>query len=404
MPQSSNLRLWLIVLGLSLGPAVSNGYARFAYGLLLPAMRQDLTWSFTQAGWINTANAIGYLVGALLALGLISRLGARRLFIAGMCLTAVALLLSGLTRDFWMLSAWRVLAGIGGAPVFIAGGALASALFGEDKQKNALAIAVYFGGGGFGMLLTGLVLPYLVDGFGIAIWPAAWLLLGAASLVAALPSCWAAVAAPEPAPPQTDGQRVSLPVPAMSPALVAYFLFGVGYIVYVTFLIAWMRAEGASTALVAGTWALMGTMVMASPFLWRRVLAAAHGGGAIALTSLATGAGILLPLIVAGPAGMLASAVLFGAAFFMVPTSTTTFGRKNLSGAQWGPSLALFTTVFSLGQIIGPVGAGIVADRTGGPTTGLAAAGLVLLAGAVVGALQRPLRRGPGPKFDRSVS
>lgn len=404
MPQSTNLRLWLIVLGLSLGPAVSNGYARFAYGLLLPAMRKDLTWSFTQAGWINTANAIGYLIGAVLALGLISRVGARWLFISGMCVTTAALLLSGLTRDFWMLSAWRVLAGIGGAPVFIAGGAIALALFGEDKQKNALAIAVYFGGGGFGMLLTGIVLPYLVHWFGIAIWPYAWLLLGAASFVAFLPSYWAAIAAPEPAPPQADGRWVSLPVLAMSPALIAYFLFGVGYIVYVTFLIAWMRAEGASTALVAGTWALMGTMVMASPFLWSRVLAAANGGGAIALTSLATGAGILLLLIFSGPAGALASAALFGASFFMVPTSTTTFGRKNLTGAQWGPSLALFTAIFSFGQIIGPVGAGIIADQTGGPTTGLAAAGLVLLTGAVVGALQRPLGRGPCPKFDQSVS
>ena len=38
----------------------TNGLARFAYGLLLPAMRADLDWNYTQAGWINTANAIGY--------------------------------------------------------------------------------------------------------------------------------------------------------------------------------------------------------------------------------------------------------------------------------------------------------------------------------------------------------
>src|SRR5262245_31387270 len=72
---------WLIVLGLSLGPAVSNGLARFAYGLILPAMRQDLSWSYTEAGWINTANAIGYLIGALLALRFVGTLGSRRLFI-----------------------------------------------------------------------------------------------------------------------------------------------------------------------------------------------------------------------------------------------------------------------------------------------------------------------------------
>ncbi len=359
-------------------------------------MREDLAWSFTQAGWINTANAIGYLLGSLLALGLISRWGAKVLFIAGFALTAAALLASALTRDFWLLSFWRVVAGIGGAPVFIAGGAMASALFAHDKAKNALAIDVYFGGGGLGMLLTGAVLPYMIDWYAVTVWPYAWWLLGLASHLFFLPAYWAALAAPEPAPvqPTADGRRRrGMPVLAMAPALAAYFMFGVGYIVYITFLIAWMRGEGAGTDLVAATWGVMGVMVMASPFIWSKVLARAMGGGAIALTSLAVGAGIMLPLIVPGPFGMLASAVLFGASFFMVPTSTTTFGRKNLPDELWGPSLALFTTVFSIGQIIGPVGAGFIADRTGGTGAGLAAAGAVLFAGALIGTLQRPLRR-----------
>ena len=131
---------WLIAVGLSLGPAVSNGLARFAYGLVLPAMRQDLSWTYTEAGWINTANAIGYLVGAVLALRFVATMGPRRLFIGGMVLITIALLASGLTRDFWLLSIWRVVAGIGGAPVFIAGGAMASTLFkGESWTIRASA-------------------------------------------------------------------------------------------------------------------------------------------------------------------------------------------------------------------------------------------------------------------------
>ena len=56
---SMGLTPWLVVAGLSLGPAVSNGLARFAYGLILPAMQADLSWNFTEAGWLNTANAAG---------------------------------------------------------------------------------------------------------------------------------------------------------------------------------------------------------------------------------------------------------------------------------------------------------------------------------------------------------
>ena len=50
-----------LALALSLGAAVSLGITRFAYGLLLPAMRADLGWSYTLAGAMNTVNALGYL-------------------------------------------------------------------------------------------------------------------------------------------------------------------------------------------------------------------------------------------------------------------------------------------------------------------------------------------------------
>ncbi len=47
---------------LCLSMAVANGLGRFAYALLLPAMREDLHWSYAQAGWLNTANALGYVL------------------------------------------------------------------------------------------------------------------------------------------------------------------------------------------------------------------------------------------------------------------------------------------------------------------------------------------------------
>ena len=57
----------LAAAGLSFGPAVAIGFARFAYALLLPGMRTDLAWTFAQAGAMNTANALRYLFGALVA-------------------------------------------------------------------------------------------------------------------------------------------------------------------------------------------------------------------------------------------------------------------------------------------------------------------------------------------------
>ena len=62
---------------LALGAAVSLGLARFSYALLLPPMRADLGWSYLTGGAMNTVNAAGYLVGALLTPRWIARHDAR---------------------------------------------------------------------------------------------------------------------------------------------------------------------------------------------------------------------------------------------------------------------------------------------------------------------------------------
>ena len=74
---------------LSLAAAVALGITRFAYGLLLPPMRQDLAWSYTLAGAMNTMNALGYLVGALLCPWALRRLGALTVLLAGAGLATV---------------------------------------------------------------------------------------------------------------------------------------------------------------------------------------------------------------------------------------------------------------------------------------------------------------------------
>jgi MFS family permease len=384
---------WLIVLGLSLGPAVSNGLARFAYGLILPAMRQDLSWSYTEAGWVNTANGIGYLVGALLALRTIGTLGARTLFIYGLILTTLALVASGFARDFWWFSLSRGLAGIGGAPVFVAGGAMVSTLFRDAPAKNALAIAIYFGGGGLGMMLTGLSMPLMIEELGPTSWQFMWLLLGNLSAIGTVPAVCAALYVP--VKPLGVGHKVEgrQPVGRMLPSLLGYFLFGVGYIVYMTFLVAWMRDQGANAQMVALTWSVLGAAVMLSPLVWRGVLARSTGGSALALVCVATAGGTILPQFWPGADGLLLSAAIFGLSFFMGPAAVTSFSRKNLPEAQWGQSVALYTTLFALGQTVGPVAAGLIADATKSLSFGLLVAGGTLLLGALVSVFQRALTK-----------
>src|SRR5450830_1073929 len=118
----------LLALALSLGAAVSLGITRFAYGLLLPTMREDLGWSYALAGAMNTANALGYLLGALATPWLLRRQGPERVLLGGAVLASLFMACSGFFTEAAPLLVQRLLAGAASALVFIAGGLMAARL------------------------------------------------------------------------------------------------------------------------------------------------------------------------------------------------------------------------------------------------------------------------------------
>ena len=198
-------RPWLVLAGLALGVTVTNGFARFSYGLILPAMQSDLGWNYAQAGWLNTANALGYIAGAVLTMLMIRQYSSTSLFSFGLITTTLALLATGLISDLWWQTLWRILVGFFGAMSFSTAGVLAAGLFPNDPRRNALAIAILFGtGGGLAIVLSGASLPLFLAHYGADHWPLAWIIIAAICLLF-LPLClWSAAQLKRPAPKQTD--------------------------------------------------------------------------------------------------------------------------------------------------------------------------------------------------------
>ncbi len=380
----------LIAFLLSFGPAVSNSFSRFAYALILPAMRSDLEWSYSQAGSINTVNALGYLVGALLTRALVTRLGNRLLFGWGMVITSTAIAATGFVRDFDALITVRVLAGVGGAAVFLCGGALSGNIFPQRPQLATTTIAIYFAGGGLGLMLSGVALPLLLEAQGSASWPLAWRGMGYASLLLTVAAAWAAWRIAEPGRMPGEARWELRPFAA---ELASYALFALGYIGYMTFVIAWMRVNGASTASVIAVWFVLGLATLLAPLVWRKPAQHWPGGRPLAAVMAVLTAGAALPLVSTHPAAMLLSAALFGLAMFSAPSSIGSFIKRALPSPAWGSAIATFTAVFAAGQIAGPVAIGWLADRSGSLQVGLAASAAVLAVGAALALAQRDLQQ-----------
>jgi MFS family permease len=382
-------RGFLIAFLLSFGPTVSNSFARFAYALVLPAMRADLQLTYSQAGWLNTANAFGYLAGAVLTWLLVRRTGNRLVFGAGMVLTSAALVATGLTHDLALLSIARVLAGIGGAMVFIAGGALSGNVFPGRPELATTTILLYFGGAGIGLMLSAVAIPSLLDARGDEAWPLAWQAMGWTSAAMTVASVWAASRIVE---PQSGTGSASWPLASFVPQFTAYICFGVGYIAYFTFVIAWMRDNGSGTEQVIGVWFVLGLATLVAPAVWTGPCGRWPGGRPLAAVMAVLSAGAMLPVVSAAPIPMLVSAALYGIAGFSAPSAVGAFIRKALPKQAWSSAIATFTIAFAASQIAGPVATGWVADRFGSLRPGLMASALVLMLGAVIALAQKDRR------------
>lgn len=388
----------LLALALSLGPAVSLGLARFAYALVLPAMRDDFGWSYALAGGMNAANAAGYLAGALLAAPASALLGMRRAFVGSLLATALALAFSGLASAYPALLALRFVAGVGGAASFVAGGVLAANLAsrrredptggGSGRVGSVPVLGIYYGGGGLGIFASAVALPAILEfDPGIA-WRWAWVVLGAASLLALLAAGVAAFRLPEP-PARPTGEEGRWSARPLLPSFVAYFLFACGYIAYMTFVVAFLGERGAGAFEVSVFWAVLGLAAFASGPAWGSALGRASGGRTFAVVLAVVAAGAILPLAFGGTAAALASAALFGSSFLMTATATTALARKFLPQHAWSAGIAAFTVVFAVGQCVGPVASGIVSDGSGGLGAGLVVSAAVLVCAALTASLQR---------------
>lgn len=377
----------VLAFALALAAAVSLGLSRFSYALLLPAMRAELHWSYFTAGAMNTANAAGYLAGALLAPRWFARMDALRVASAGGLATAAVLAGHAFAAGDAPLLALRTLAGVASAATFIGGGLLATRLSARAPHPG-LVLGIYYGGAGLGILASTAIVPPLA-------WRPAWMALGAVSLACTLATWGVTRAARARVPTGPDAPaaagRDRAPWAPMAPLLAGYLMFGFGYIGYMTFIVTLLRDQGLSPGRVAAFFGLLGACTVASSWIWAGLLQRHRGGRPLAQLNAMLAVATLLPVLSAQPAVVGLSCMLFGCTFLSVVASTTAFVRHNLPPPAWAAGIGAFTIVFALGQILGPSLSGLLADGAGGLRRGFLFSAIVLALGALLGARQRPL-------------
>jgi predicted MFS family arabinose efflux permease len=381
-----------LILVLSLAPTIGLGIGRFAYALVLPDMRDALHWSYSAAGFMNTINAVGYLAGALVASRMICRFGLTANVRWGTLACVLSLALCAMSGNFVVLSFARLLAGFAGAAGFVGGGALAAMIAQSSPARADFLLSLFYAGPGIGILLSGLIAPFVLQAFGPGSW---WIVWWAMTLLAAfmiMPLLLAPLGANALAGPTV---RTRFSVKPVTIYLIAYFLFGAGYIAYMTFMIAYVRDGGGGAAAQSLFWSLIGVSAFVTPWVWRRVLALNRGGLAMAIILGVNALGAALPIFSHSPLLLAISALVFGVAFFAVVGSTTAFVRFNYPPSEWSAGIAAMTIAFGLGQTLGPIVVGAITDALGNLSYALNVSAAMLALGAVLAAFQGKLDSKP---------
>jgi predicted MFS family arabinose efflux permease len=361
--------------------ASAVGIGRFVYTPILPPMVETLGLSQSEAGLLASANFLGYLIGALLA-ALPSLARTRRPWLLrALALSAITTAAMGLTETHAVFLALRFVGGAASAFVLIFSTTIVLERL-ADANCDGLS-ALHFAGVGTGIAISAaLVAALLYLGQN---WRSLWLASGGLTFLAllAVAILLRAGVAPKakPSNPTTNVASAGL-----RRLVVAYGLFGFGYVITATFLVAIVRASPTVRALEPVIWVVFGVAAVPSVTLWTRIASAVGISAAFAAACIVEAAGVLASVASPSAPGVFLAAILVGGTF-MGLTALGLLGARTHAVGNSRPLVALMTGAFGLGQVVGPLFAGVVSDQLGSFTAPSIVAAVALGVAAVLAAV-----------------
>ncbi len=285
---------------------VGMGIGRFSYTPLIPAIILDGSLSEEKAGYVGAFNLGGYLLGALAVPFLRRRYRTLPVLKAALLISLVCLVASIFPLGFYWLVWWRGLVGITVAVLMIYSLSLVTTSVPGDKLGKATGVV--FTGVGTGILMSGTLVPTLLD-YGLA---AAWAGLAVVGAIGVGLGWWGLAVAREAAEPETQA-----PPPwrrDSSRLVVAQGLFAIGLVPHSIYWVDYI-ARGLDLGIGQGgvQWVLVGIGAVGGTYLCGWLADRIGFASALVLVFAVLAAGIAIPVLYPGSLILIASSLIFGA-------------------------------------------------------------------------------------------
>ncbi len=383
-PQSSIFRITLVGL---VSLALAMGIGRFAFTPMLPLMQDDGLLGVSSGGLLASCHFLGYLIGAMSAARV--RLAPRFMLQLSLLLIGVGTLGMGLTNSY---AAWLVLRWVSGVcsawVLVLISNYYLKALADRDRASDQGWV---FSGVGAGIAVVGLgCLGFMVYGLESA---PGWLALGLLSIAVGSVLCLVMgdELPTERRPPRSPASQRT---PLAWGLVLAYGIAGIGYTIPATYLPVMARESFASPMVFGWSWPVFGLAAFASTLLVSRLQARYSNRQIWAAGHIVMAAGLLLPVALPQIAAIAAAGLCVGGSFMVV----TMVGMREAHRIAPPPDvirhIAVMTTAFATGQVLGPMMASAWFAATGSLSGALVLTSALLLVSvfALAQPTSQPLR------------
>lgn len=367
--------------------SLAMGVSRFGFTPIIPLMQRDAGITEWDVAVMASANYLGYLIGAYISRKQWIRNHLWTWLGAGLVTSIVLLICMSLTQNHILWTFVRLGSGFFSAILFV----IASGVtLGQGRSDWA---GYLYSGVGIGIAFTGLFVP-LFDSTGG--WKATWLGLALGGTVFGILAWYMLTKVPysKTGEPEPVGRRSELVRDyKWYVLLISYGLEGIGYIITATFIVQMIKSMPELSPIANQSWVLIGLAAAPSTYLWARM---AHMTGIKASLMLAYGMqalGILLPVIIPNQVSTLVGGALFGGTFMGITSLSITLAYQLKPEAQIR-AIGELTTIYALGQIIGPVIAAYLQKHFGMMTPSLFAVVVLLVALLVLMTLRMKKKSG----------
>ena len=350
---------------IALASAVAQSFGRFTYGVLLPAVRDDMGITNTEAGFIGAANVGAYLLGTLLVAWATNRYLLLNVMRLGLIMATSGLILASVANSPLFLAMALFVAGVGGAFLWIPAPVIASDAL--PPGRRPLAIGLMSSGIGLGVVFASILSGVLRSSEGDHAWSSVYQVEFCIALLVLAGTLF--IVRHDQSKPRggggVGGLRALRRMRSWLPLILAYSTFGFMYLLVIGFLTTRLEDDSAwTTGHAAIAFTLMGfSMIFGGPTFVvisrqvgvRLALSIAYGLWPVFVCIVLTG--FYLPT--------LAACIGLGILFSALPTLMTIYVVENTTAEDYGPSFAAATLAFGIAQTIAPPIGGFIADLSG---------------------------------------